>query len=159
MTDPIVVRGHRKSDLRKRFREIQRERGAGTIVAFTNGRATHVQACLTGLLETGSVTEPVYSDEGFAVVRITKDPDVGPEQWTMSNPAPGEIYQENVAGEAIVDTSHPTPPPTSGPGSGADAWRAYAAEATRSPYESWAALNRAEVIELLHSEGVLAERE
>lgn len=211
MTDPIVIRGPRKSVLRKRFREIQREHGAGAIVAFANGKSRAAQECLRGLMETGSITDPVYSREGFAVVKIVQDLDgdgipgeavgVGSfsdqaeaenfiaesqvagddatntapdtEQPTASNPAPGDVYQENVAGETTVDTSTDektppvpedggaqsdqgsTPPPTSGPGSGADAWRSYAADVTGSPYESWAALGRQEIIDLLRSEGVL----
>lgn len=48
----------------------------------------------------------------------------------------------------------PARPPISGPGSGVEKWRAYAAEVTGSPVESWAALSREDVISLLESEGV-----
>ncbi|WP_435070446.1 hypothetical protein [Amycolatopsis thermoflava] len=47
-------------------------------------------------------------------------------------------------------------PPTSGPGSGAAAWRAYAAALTGSPAEAWAELSRDEVIAQLESDGVVA---
>jgi hypothetical protein len=52
-----------------------------------------------------------------------------------------------------VTTEQPQKPPTSGPGSGAEAWRAYAAAVTGSPVESWESLSRDEVKELLESEG------
>jgi hypothetical protein len=45
-------------------------------------------------------------------------------------------------------------PPTSGPGSGVTAWRAYAAAVTDSPVESWSELSREEIIELLDADGV-----
>lgn len=44
-------------------------------------------------------------------------------------------------------------PPISGAGSTAEAWREYAANMTDSPVDSWASLSRAEIIELLDSEG------
>lgn len=44
-------------------------------------------------------------------------------------------------------------PPTSGRGSGVEAWREYAAAVTDSPVESWESLSRDEIIELLDSEG------
>lgn len=50
--------------------------------------------------------------------------------------------------------SAPQRPPASGPGSGVEAWRQYAAEVTGSPAGSWATLTRDEIIELLESEGV-----
>lgn len=55
-----------------------------------------------------------------------------------------------------VVTAGPEPqrPPTSGPGSGVEAWRRYAADVTDSPLESWSSLTRDEIIELLDSEGV-----
>lgn len=43
-------------------------------------------------------------------------------------------------------------PPKSGPGSGIEAWREYAAKMTNSPVESWSTLSRDEIIELLDSE-------
>lgn len=49
---------------------------------------------------------------------------------------------------------NPQRPPTSGPGSGVEAWRRYAADVTDSPLESWSSLTRDEIIELLDSEGV-----
>ena len=52
-----------------------------------------------------------------------------------------------------MTTEQPQRPPTSGPGSGAAAWRAYAAAVTDSPVESWDSLSRDEVMELLASEG------
>lgn len=57
---------------------------------------------------------------------------------------------------APTETSAPDPqrPPTSGPGSGVEAWRRYAADVTDSPLESWLSLTRDEIIELLDSEGV-----
>lgn len=54
----------------------------------------------------------------------------------------------------MSEQERPERPPTSGPGSGVAAWREYAAAVTGSPAESWAALSREEVIELLDSEGV-----
>jgi hypothetical protein len=45
-------------------------------------------------------------------------------------------------------------PPTSGPGSGVTAWRAYAAAVTDSPVESWSEMSREEIIELLDADGV-----
>lgn len=50
----------------------------------------------------------------------------------------------------------PKRPPTSGPGSGVAAWRDYAAALTGSPAESWAALSREEIVDLLDSEGAEA---
>lgn len=44
-------------------------------------------------------------------------------------------------------------PPTSGPGSGVAAWREYAAAVTKTAVESWAALSREEIVELLDTEG------
>lgn len=44
-------------------------------------------------------------------------------------------------------------PPTSGPGSGVDAWRVYAAKATGMPAEDFATMSRDDVIELLDSGG------
>lgn len=185
MTDPIVVRGSRKSVLRRRFREIQREHGAGTIVAFANGKSRVAQECLRGLMETGSITDPVYSREGFAVVKIVQDldgGDVGPD--TGADTSEAETESSQVTGDDAADTStdektppvpedggaqsdqdstspaetpklasHPTPPPTSGPGSGVDAWRTYAATVTGTTYESWGLLSRAEIIANLEGKG------
>lgn len=50
---------------------------------------------------------------------------------------------------APVQPAEPVRPPTSGPGSGADAWRRYAAQVTDSPVDQWAGLSRDEIIELL----------
>lgn len=47
----------------------------------------------------------------------------------------------------------PERPPPSGPGSGVDQWRRYAAEVTQSPVESWSTRTRDEIIEQLDSEG------
>lgn len=43
----------------------------------------------------------------------------------------------------------PVRPPTSGPGSGAPAWREYAAAVTGTPVEEWSTLSRDEIVELL----------
>lgn len=43
-------------------------------------------------------------------------------------------------------------PPTSGPGSGVDAWRRYAAEVTGEPAETFADLSREDIIALVPSE-------
>lgn len=64
-------------------------------------------------------------------------------------PPPGPESSE----PAIDSDSEPVRPPSSGPGSGVEAWRAYAAEVTDSPAESWESLTRDEIIELLDSEG------
>lgn len=53
----------------------------------------------------------------------------------------------------VSDQARPERPPTSGPGSGAAAWRGYAAAVTDSPVEQWGALSREEIIELLDAEG------
>jgi hypothetical protein len=58
-----------------------------------------------------------------------------------------------------MDDQSQTPerPPTSGPGSGADAWRAYAAAVTDSPLESWTDMSRDEIIARLDEQGTEAE--
>jgi hypothetical protein len=53
----------------------------------------------------------------------------------------------------VADQETPQRPPASGPGSGVTAWREYAAVVTGSPVESWAALTREEIVQLLDSEG------
>lgn len=49
----------------------------------------------------------------------------------------------------------PQRPPNTGKGSGAQAWREYAAALTDSPVESWSALSREEISDLLEAEGVV----
>ncbi|SCL31997.1 hypothetical protein GA0070616_4370 [Micromonospora nigra] len=75
--------------------------------------------------------------------------------------APGGsgIEQATAAPGELRGAPIPTPegsgrPPMSGPGSGADAWRKYAAEVTRSPLESWSALGRDAIIATLREQGV-----
>lgn len=50
------------------------------------------------------------------------------------------------------------PPPQVGPGSSADAWRVYAAEATGSPAETWAETSRAAIIEVLRDQGIAVDQ-
>jgi hypothetical protein len=54
-----------------------------------------------------------------------------------------------------VDT--PKPPPRVGPGSGTEPWREFASQVTNSPLQSWAGLNRKEIIELLENQGLLGD--
>lgn len=54
----------------------------------------------------------------------------------------------------MADEQQPQRPPTSGPGSGLDAWRAYAAAVTGSPVESWAGASRDQIIKQFASEDV-----
>lgn len=69
------------------------------------------------------------------------------------NPKSAQVVEQATAAPGERRTvSGPRRPPNSGPGSGADAWRRYAAEVTNSPPESWANLSREEIIELLDSE-------
>lgn len=67
--------------------------------------------------------------------------------------APGERRTVAVPDPAPAGDG-PQRPPTSGPGSGAQAWREYAAAVTGAPVDSYAALGRDEIIALLESEGV-----
>lgn len=48
----------------------------------------------------------------------------------------------------------PQRPPATGKGSGAQAWREYAAALTDSPVESWSELSREEIADVLEAEGV-----
>lgn len=50
------------------------------------------------------------------------------------------------------------PPPQVGPGSSADAWRAYAADATGTSVETWAESTRAAIIEVLRDRGIAVDQ-
>lgn len=148
MTDAIELRGRRKSELREAFRAIERdpERGPGTVVAFANWDDTrpYVDATLRGLLETGSITEPVKDERGRAVVTILGEG----EDPGSSEPAQVTLQP------AQIDQNRPEPPPQSGPGSGVEHWREYATETTQTAPNFWADKSRTEIIEALESQGV-----
>lgn len=57
--------------------------------------------------------------------------------------------QAAAARDAMAAEPQAQRPPTSGPGSGAPAWREYAAATTGTSIEEWAGLGRDEIIELL----------
>lgn len=165
MPEPIVLRAQSKKQLRLAFREVQRTHGDGVEVAFANARSPHVQQALRGLAETGSITEPVYTSGGYAVVKtVVKNV----EQPTFFDPPAEPISQQNVAGEELVVNQHedevPSPPsadlsdvkapPTSGPGSSVEAWRAYASAVTGTDIAVWAQLDRTQIIEELRRRSV-----
>lgn len=55
--------------------------------------------------------------------------------------------------DAQQEQVQPERPPMTGRGSGVEAWREYAAAVTGSPVDSWQALSKEEVVELLDAEG------
>jgi len=164
MTDNILVlRGRRKSELRKAFRAVQRDQGPGTIVAFTGaGVLPFVDATIRGLLETNSITEPMYDGQGRALVRILGE---GEDSRTAE---PVDLSGDDV--DALVDpdfeppepeqpavTGDRNPPPQAGPGSGVGAWRDYAAAVTGESSEVWAEKSRTQIIEELSARNVPVE--
>ena len=81
---------------------------------------------------------------------------VSEEQFTAEVDALNGVEEvlEVVPTEGFDDTEL-KPPPRKGPGSGADAWRAYAAAVTDSPLSAWANLKAVDIQATLQSEGVL----
>ncbi|GLY55362.1 hypothetical protein [Lentzea sp. NBRC 102530] len=57
--------------------------------------------------------------------------------------------------DAKQEPTHLVPPPVKGPGSGADNWRQFAANATDSPLSTWANLKAADIQATLREQGVL----
>ncbi|KXK63362.1 hypothetical protein AWW66_03345 [Micromonospora rosaria] len=55
--------------------------------------------------------------------------------------------------EPAPEGESPRRPPTSGPGSGNDAWRRHAADKTRTPLKQWASKNRDDIRRELYGEG------
>ncbi|MEU8264471.1 hypothetical protein AB0C02_28095 [Micromonospora sp. NPDC048999] len=98
------------------------------------------------VVEAEPETEAV--DEQAESTLVVADPPVqvesgGVEQATA---APGELRDVQLPG--------PKRPPTSGPGSGVEAWRRYAAEVTGTPVEQWAGKSREDIIKALAVESV-----
>lgn len=54
-----------------------------------------------------------------------------------------------------ITEERPAPPPRSGAGSGVGAWREYAAQVTTRPAQTWAKMNRQEVIDELTAMGAI----
>lgn len=174
MARSTVLRAPSARTLRIMFRRIYERRGGGVEITFANVRERHVSRVLIQLAASGVITEPVYNDNGSATVTTV-------EPLAFSEPLAEPISQQNVAGEELVandeqassqvsedeesapvaDTQPPVnnpvlkAPPTSGPGSSADAWRAYAAAVTSTPAEVWSGLERSDIIETLRARGIL----
>ncbi|WFE45312.1 hypothetical protein [Verrucosispora sp. WMMD1129] len=67
---------------------------------------------------------------------------------------PGEGVEQATAAPGELRDLPPVPagpqrPPTSGPGSGVEAWRKHAAEVTGTPAEQWAGKSRDEIMKAL----------
>lgn len=79
---------------------------------------------------------------------VTPEADVDPEATpdVDEDPEPVEVVEP-------MD-----PPPQVGPGSSADAWRAYAAEVTGTPPETWAESSRTVVIQVLREQGYAVDQ-
>lgn len=93
----------------------------------------------SGLVEQATAAPGEMRPVPPAAARPTSSPESGAAAAAETSRQPGAAQR----------------PPLSGSGSGVEAWRKYAAEITGTPAQSWAALSRERVIELLKSEGVI----
>lgn len=89
------------------------------------------------------------------IVHYNVEPAAAVGSVEQATAAPGEVRPVPPVAANSGQPGAVQRPPLSGPGSGVEAWRKYAAEITGTPAESWAALSRERVIELLKSEGVI----
>ncbi|MFI2663729.1 hypothetical protein [Micromonospora carbonacea] len=80
--------------------------------------------------------------------------DVQPAQ-TAEEPGGADAGQDGPAAapEPAPEGESPRRPPTSGPGSGNEAWRRHAAEVTSTPVEQWAGRSRDDIRRELYGEG------
>lgn len=97
---------------------------------------------------TAGAGEAVNADTGEVTAPGEPLPEIPPDQYAEdAEPIPPS---RKVAGAEL-----PPPPPRSGAGSGVENWREYAVQVTSRPAQTWANLNRQEIIDELTGMGII----